>query len=78
MQRNPGKRYASVVAMKAELDLADQVRVTGLADRLQSPASWKPRLFQRPLVLATALLGPMAIAIMVMVVLLVRQHFAMP
>jgi serine/threonine protein kinase len=78
MQRNPGKRYASAAEMKAELDSAEQVRVTGLADRLQAPTPWKSRVFQRPMVLAAALLGPMVIGIMVMVVLLVRQHFAMP
>jgi serine/threonine protein kinase len=78
MQRNPAKRYASAAAMKAELDSADHVRVTGLADRLQEPSLWKPRLFQRPVVVAAAVLGPMAIAILVMLVLLVRQHFAAP
>ena len=60
--------------MKAELDTAEHVRVTGLCDRLQEPAAWKPSWFHRPAVLAAALLGPLAIGIGIMLVLLLRQH----
>jgi hypothetical protein len=60
--------------MKAELDTVEQVRVTGLCDRLQEPTAWKPGLFERPLVLAAALLSPLLIGIVVMLFLLLRQH----
>ena len=74
LQRDPADRYPTPAAMKAELDTAEHVRVTGLSDRLQEPTSWKPSLLQRPAVLAAALLGPLAIGIGVMLVLLLRQH----
>jgi len=74
LQRDPADRYQSAPAMKAELDTAEHVRVTGLCDRLQEPAAWKPGLFQRPLVLAVTLLGPVLIGIAVMLVLLLHQH----
>jgi serine/threonine-protein kinase len=74
LQRDPAKRYPTPAAMKAELDTAEHVRVTGLCDRLQEPTSWKPSWFQRPGVLAAALLGPLVIGIGVMLVLLLRQH----
>jgi serine/threonine-protein kinase len=74
LQRDPSHRYQSAAAMKAELDTAEHVRVTGLADRLQQPTAWKPSLFQRPMVLASALLGPLAIGIVILVMLLVHQH----
>ena len=74
LQRDPGDRYPSAAAMKAELDTAEHVRVTGLCDRLQEPAAWKPGLFQRPMVLAVTLLGPVLIGIAVMLVLLLHQH----
>jgi serine/threonine-protein kinase len=73
LQREPADRYASAAAMKAEIDAVDQVRVTGLADRLQEPAPWVPGLSQRPWVLATALLAPLAIAVVVLSVMLLRR-----
>jgi len=74
LQRDPAKRYPNAAAMKAELDTAEHVRVTGLADRLQQPTPWKPKFFQRPWVLATALLAPLGLAILVMVLLLMQRH----
>ena len=74
LQRDPAERYQSAAEMKAELDTAEHVRVTGLCERLQEPAVWKPRLFERPLVLAVALLGPVMIGIAIMLVLLLHQH----
>lgn len=74
LQRDPAERYQNAAAMKAELDTVEHVRVTGLADRLQAPAAWKPGLLQRPVVLAAAMLGPVAIGIIVMVVLLLRRY----
>src|SRR5262249_35006253 len=74
LQRDSAKRYPSAAAMKAELDAVEHVRVTGLADRLQEPTPWKPKLFQRPWVLATALLGPVVLAILTLVFLLIQRH----
>jgi len=78
LQRDPAARYQSAADMKAELESVEHVRVTGLADRLQEPVPWKPGLLQRPLVLAAAMLGPVAIGIVVMVILLVRKHAGAP
>ena len=72
LQRNPADRYASAAAMKAELDTAEHVRVSGLCDRLQEPTAWKPRLFERPLVLAIALLSPLLIGLVVLLLLLLH------
>jgi serine/threonine-protein kinase len=75
LQREPGDRYQTAREMQAELDNAEHVRVTGLADRLQQPTTWTPGFFQRPWVLAVALLGPVVIGILVLLVLLVlKQH----
>jgi len=78
LQRGPAERYPSAAAMKAELDTIENVRVTGLADRLQAPTVWKPRLFQRPWFVATAMLVPLLIAVVVMFWLVLRQHAAVP
>jgi serine/threonine protein kinase len=74
LQREPADRYPSAAAMKAELDTADHVRVTGLADRLEEPATWKPGLLQRPWVLAGAMLGPLFVGITILLWMLFRQH----
>jgi serine/threonine protein kinase len=78
LQRDPSDRYSSAVAMKAEIDTVDQVRVTGLADRLQEPTVWAPRLFQRPWVLATAMLAPLLLMVLALSVLLLRRHAGAP
>jgi serine/threonine-protein kinase len=78
LQRNPADRYPSAAAMKAELDTAEHVRVTGLADQLQEPTAWNPGFFQRPWALAVALLGPLLIGILVLSFLLLRQHAGVP
>ncbi len=41
MERDPAKRYASALEMKAEIDNPDTVTVTGRADRLQAQVPWK-------------------------------------
>lgn len=41
MEREPGKRYQTAAAMKAELDDPGAVQTTGRCDRLQAPAPWK-------------------------------------
>jgi serine/threonine-protein kinase len=78
LQREPADRYASANAMKAEMDTVDQVRVTGLADRLREPTPWAPSLLQRPWVLATALLAPLLIGILLLSFLLLRRHIGSP
>jgi len=78
LQRNPAERYASAAAMKAEIDAIEHVRVTGLADRLEEPTPWTPRLFQRPLFLALTMLAPLAIAILVLSIMLLRRHSGGP
>ena len=74
LRRAPAERYASAAAMKAEIDTVEQVRVTGLADRLQEPVPWSPGLSRRPWVLAAAMLAPLLLAILVLSLLLVRRH----
>jgi serine/threonine-protein kinase len=79
LQRDPANRYPSAAAMKAELDAAEHVRVTGLAERLQEQAAWKPSLFQRPWVLGATLLGPLIIGIIILLyLLLVHRHPGTP
>ncbi len=78
LQREPSHRYASAAAMKAEIDTVDQMRVTGLADRLQEPAPWTPALSERPWALAAAMLAPLVIAVVVLSFLLLRRHGAGP
>jgi serine/threonine protein kinase len=78
LQRDPAARYQTAAALKAEIDTIDQMRVTGLADRLQEPAPWSPGLLQRPWVLAAGMLAPLIIAIVVLSVLLLRRHAGAP
>jgi serine/threonine-protein kinase len=78
LQRDPADRYPSAAAMKAEIDTVDQVRVTGLADRLQEPTLWAPSFFQRPWVLAMVLLAPLVIGILIFSFLLLRRHGGAP
>ena len=73
LSRNPSERYGSALGMKTELDAVDHVRVTGLAERLQEPAPWKPSFFRRPAILATILLGPVLIGILVLLALLLHH-----
>jgi hypothetical protein len=64
--------------MKAELDKVELVQVSGLASRLQEPTTWKPGFLQRPWVLATDMLGPLAVGIAILLVLLIRRHISTP
>jgi serine/threonine-protein kinase len=41
MERNPGKRYPTALAMKEDLDHPGGVLLTGRCFRLQAPAPWK-------------------------------------
>ena len=74
LQRDPAARYPTASAMKGELDTAEHVRVTGLADRLQEPAASPPGWFQQPRMVAAAMLVPLAIGILIMTCLLLRRH----
>lgn len=78
LQRDPADRYQNAAEMKGELDNSEHLRVTGLAERLQEPTPWQPGLWQRPMVLAAAMLGPVLIGIIVMAVLLLRRHLGAP
>jgi serine/threonine-protein kinase len=78
MQRDPAARYQTAAALKTELDTAEHVRVTGLADRLQEPAEWKPGLLQKPWVLAAVMLGPLTLGIILLLVMLARRHAGAP
>jgi serine/threonine-protein kinase len=74
LQRNPAERYQSAAAMQAELDVAEHVRVTGLANRLQPAEPWKPGLFQRPAVLASIMLVPLFLGIIILLLLLLHRR----
>jgi len=74
LQREPANRYQSAAEMKAELDTAEHVRVTGLADRLQPPGEWQPKLWQRPWVVASAMLAPLGIGVVMLLFMLLRGH----
>jgi len=78
LRRDPAERYQSAADMKAELDHIDHVRVTGLADRLEQPTTWKPGFFQRPWGMATALLAPLGLAILALLLLLLHHHASPP
>ena len=41
IERDPGKRYPTAVAMKEDLDHPGEVRLTGRRHRLQKPSPWK-------------------------------------
>ena len=78
LRRDPAERYQNASLMKAEIDGVEHLRVTGLADQLQEPTPWAPSLFQRPWVLAAAMLAPLLLGIAVMTVLLIRRHGGVP
>jgi serine/threonine-protein kinase len=56
MEREPHKRYQSALAMKAELDDPESVKVTGRHRQLASPKVWKARWQGARLVVFSALL----------------------
>lgn len=64
MEREPGNRYPSAAAMKADLDNPGEVKLTGRCDRLQAPAPWKQSGKK-------ALWIALAVAVMVVIFLLV-------
>lgn len=44
LRRNPAERYPTVAALKADLDHPEQVRISGLADRLVKVTRWRKGL----------------------------------
>jgi serine/threonine protein phosphatase PrpC len=56
MEREPHRRYPSALAMKAELDNPESVKVTGRARHLRSPKLWQTRWRGARLVVISALL----------------------
>ncbi len=68
MERDPGKRYQTAAAMKADLDNPEAVHLTGRCDRLQTPTPWK-RGWKKALWIALGISG--ALAILLLLVLLI-------
>ncbi len=71
LQRNPQDRYATVAALKAELDAPQTVFVSGYCNRLQSPR-WKLGMRETPIISGT-LAGLGFIALQVLAFFLLRQ-----
>ncbi len=71
MERDPGKRYQSASAMKAELDNPAAVQLTGRCDRLQTPTPWK-RGWKKWLLIALAVTVPVVIFILLVLLIIHR------
>jgi serine/threonine protein kinase len=69
MERDPGKRYPTALAMKEDLDHPGKVQLTGRCHRLQPPSPWK-RHWKNALVigltLTTIVIGLVQLILMVM------------
>lgn len=77
MEREPGKRYASAAAMKAELDNPSSVTVAGRAQRLESPKPWKTNVKWRWIrILGLAIVVPLVLVLLftILVFLLPHRH----
>jgi len=73
MRREPGERYKTAWELKRDLDAPEQVRVTGLSDRLEAPR-WRLSLHGTPL-LAGALIGVASLVLLVgLFFVLARLH----
>ena len=75
MEREPGKRYPSAFALKAELDNPQAVQPTGRCDRLQSPSPWKQNRTQ---LFWTAFGVTLALCVILAVLLLVLHRGPAP
>ncbi len=71
MERDPGKRYPSALAMKEELDQPGSVELTGRCRRLQAPSPWK-RHWKNALLIGLALSG-VAAGLVKLVLLILRR-----
>jgi serine/threonine protein phosphatase PrpC len=72
MERDPFKRYASAVEMKAELDAPERVQMTGRHQRLRRPTSWKRKFRLVRMYVITAMLP--VIAFLLLWLIFSRQH----
>src|SRR5262249_55281938 len=68
MARDPGGRYQSAAAMKADLDAPERVHVSGRATKLQVPVMWKSR-WRTVRVVALALLAPVVLFFLILFML---------
>ncbi len=71
MEREPGKRYLTAKAMKAELDNPGAVQLTGRCDRLQAPAPWE-RGGKKGLWIGLAVAVPVIVFLMLLLLILHR------
>src|SRR5262249_37101326 len=73
LRRDPGERYASVAAMKADLDHPELVLVTGLAARLRPPTPARRRW---RLARHVALVAVLPLVAQVVLFVLIWHHLA--
>ena len=73
MQRDPARRYPTVAAMQTDLNAPDQVRVTGLCDRLEAATPGK-RVWSYVRYLALTCVVP--VVALVLLFLLLWHHYA--
>jgi serine/threonine-protein kinase len=69
MERDPGKRYPTAVAMKEDLDHPGKVELTGRCHRLQTPSPWKRHWKNALLIgltLTTILIGFVQLILLIM------------
>ncbi len=71
MEREPGNRYPSAAAMKADLDNPGSVQLTGRCDRLQTPAAWK-RGAKKALWITLAVSVPLVVFLLLLFLILHR------
>ena len=71
MERDPANRYATALAMKAELDDYEKVELIGRFERLQTPQLWKSRFQMLPMILLFALAQ---VVIFVLLILYFKHH----
>ncbi len=71
MEREPGNRYPSAAAMKADLDNPVSVQLTGRCDRLQTPTAWK-RGAKKALWITLAVSVPIVVFLLLLFLILHR------
>ena len=72
LRRDPAERYPTVAALKADLDHPEQVRISGLADRLVEVTFWRKSL---RIARYIALVGVLPIALLIASFGLLWWHF---
>jgi serine/threonine protein kinase len=73
LRRNPAQRYLSAVAMKADLDHPERMKVVGLSDRLEPVTRWRR---WRRMARYVATVGILPIVVQVILFGLLWHHFA--